>query len=85
MGSSAQLDRNRGVDKVNKRLVETVVASLTLGVIVRKAPSETPVKVISPGIRARRNRDENRRGKVGRLRHTLAGIFLQWCKKLNGQ
>ena len=83
MGTGAELDSGRGVDKVNERLVETVVSSLTLGVVVRKAPSETPVKVISPDVRARRDRDEDRRGKVGRFRHTLAGGFLQWCKGLN--
>ena len=85
MGTSAELYGGRGVDEVNERLVEVVVLSLTLSVVVRKAPSETPVIVISPDIRARRDRDEGRRGKVGGIGHTLAGGFLQRCKKLNGR
>ena len=80
MGTGTELDGSGGVDEVNERLVETVVSSLTLGVIKEQTLSETPVKIISPDVRARRDRDKDRRGKVERFRHTLAGGFLQWCK-----
>ena len=62
MGTSTQLNENWGVDEVNERLVEAVVTSLPLGVVIRKALSETPVIVISPDVRTRRDRDKNRRG-----------------------
>ena len=64
MGTGTELYGGRGVDEVNERLVEAVVLSLTLSVVVRKAPSETPVILISPDIRARRDRDKDRRGNV---------------------
>ena len=77
MGTGTELDGSGGVDEVNERLVETVVSSLALGIIKGQTLSETPVKIISPDVRARRDRDKDRRGKVGQFRHTLAGGFLQ--------
>ena len=69
------------VDEVNERLIEAVVLSLALGAIKRKALSEMPIEIIILDVRARRYGDEDRRGKVGRFRHTLAGRFLRWCKR----
>ena len=64
MGTSTELYGGGRVDEVSERLVEMVVLSLAAGVVIRKALSETPVKVISPDVRARKDRDKDRRGKV---------------------
>ena len=83
MGTGTELNGNWGVDKVNKRLVEMMMSSLALSVIKGKTLSETPVAKVSSDVRAGGDRNKDRRGKIGGVRHTLAGGFLQWCKKLN--
>jgi len=71
----------RGVGEgVDIRLIVRDVDNLTFTIIETEAANKPPI--IVEGTRVLRNRERKREGRHKMVtRHTLAGEFLQWCKR----
>ena len=64
-------DGERGRGEVNERVIVTDVSNVKVGERMAKAPSNTPVIVISSDIKTLRNGNGNRGRMVRFVRHTL--------------